>query len=162
MPATHLMFFPVSGSKSVGAGPFSFETMLREGVPPHMVQSSLRALLAKSAKAQAAVRARGTVLAIRIGGLLPCASVGARVLTLVVSDQDVVVVDEAGERADQRVAEHSGRAVGVGRRVLHPQRPLGRLLTLARPDLALHERLAALLIHSQLQAIPLLWLPRVV
>src|SRR3954465_13515872 len=123
MPATHLMFFPVSGSKSVGAGPFSFETMLREGVPPHMVQSSLRALLVKSAKPQAAVRARGTVLAIRIGGLLPCASVGARVLTLVFSVRAVVVVDEAGERASERVAEHAGRAIGVWSRVLHAELP---------------------------------------
>src|SRR5688500_2277899 len=47
------MFFPDSGSNSVG-GVFSGLTMLRPGVPPHMVQSAARVVGEKRAKPQAA------------------------------------------------------------------------------------------------------------
>src|SRR5688572_16779281 len=160
------MFLPLSASNSVGPF-FSLLTMLREGVPPHMVQSSARVICAEeSAKPQAAVRAARA----RVVLLICMFSVPARVtsatsflrflllrlggLGVVAGHEDVVVVDEARERTDQRVAEQPWRAVGIRELVFELQRPFRRLLAVALPHLAADQRVVAGLLHTELEAVP--------
>src|SRR4051812_5819320 len=107
------MFLPLETSHSVGAF-FSGLTMLRWGVRPHMGQSSARAIAGRqSAKPQAADR-RALRFRRRLGvGRWVLLRIGVS-LVLVVGDDQVVVIDEALERGDQRVAEQARGAVGVG------------------------------------------------
>src|SRR5436305_13720631 len=106
MVADHLMFLPLSTSQSVGA-PFSSLTILRVGLPPHMVQSAPRETRGGSAKPQAATRAEVQRALVVFMGEPRCRSSSSflfrfRVLGTVVGDHHVVVVDDARERADER------------------------------------------------------------